>query len=563
VIRRLSYFLSALILFLAACVPHKPAVRTKQDLMIVTTTDLHSQVDKAEGIATVIRALKKHYRDQMLYLDAGDLFQGSLEGNLSKGEVSVKLLNLLPLDAAAIGNHELDYGPDVPDRVRVLPGEDGLGNLKARVKQANFPWMSSNFILDPPQKCNPKTESLCNALGQKTIFKPRTVVNRGGYRIGIIGATTASTAKLTRPAFVAGTRFDNIAPIAVAESNLLRIQENCNLILLLVHEGPHRLISDGYRQESGILPVFAELPEGTIDAAICGHSHLRVQEKILGIPVLQAGLYAQVVGMMRITGSNKHITFEPFVDIPKDGNEPDVTAAMNPYRTLAAKVKKQYAGKSEGVFTKNHYLETPLGNMIADAVLEGGKNAANAQFCILNAGGIRNDLPAGDLNYGDLFKVLPFENLVTIVQITGSELRRMLEIGTSGVLGDPPISGLKIVKLGVPPGENGPWDRDLDGNGIKETWERNLIVTITDLQGNQIQNDNTYLLATTDYITSGGDYQSEVFDKIPPERIQVYSDLPWRDVVLEFIKSRSPLNPASFYTSETRRITIIAPNSSN
>ncbi|HSE39117.1 MAG TPA: 5'-nucleotidase C-terminal domain-containing protein, partial [Acidobacteriota bacterium] len=455
-----------------------------------------------------------------------------------------------------------DYGPAVPDRVRVLPGEDGLGNLKQRVKEANYPWMSANFILDPPQKCDPKTEMLCNALGQRTMFKPRTVVNRGGYKIGIIGATTVAAAKLTRPSFVDGSRFYDMVPIIIAESNLLRIQENCNLVLLLVHEGPHRLISGGYRPDSGILPVFAKLPEGILDAAICGHSHLRVQEKIHGISVIQAGLYAQVVGMMRIQGPNKLVTFEPFIDIPTDGNEPDVTAAMEPYRKKAEKLKEQYAGKSEDVFIKNHYVETALGNMIADAVLEGGKNAANAQFCILNAGGIRNDLPAGDLNYGDLFKVLPFENLVTIVQITGSELRRMLEIGTSGVLGDPPISGLKVEKLSVPPGENGPWDRDLDGNGIKETWERNLIVSITDLQGNSIQDDNTYQLATTDYITSGGDYQSEVFDKIPAERIHVYSELPWRDVVLDFIKSRSPLNPASFYTPETRRIIFVLPNSS-
>ncbi len=558
-IRVLNYLLIALVLFLSSCTSHKPAstdqAPNSHELVIVATSDFHSALEKAEGLASVVRNLRQQYGDRMLYLDAGDLFQGSLEGNLSKGEATVKFMNLIQLDVGAIGNHELDFGPAVPDRVLVKPGEDGLGNLKERVNQATFEWISANFIKDPVEVCNPEKDMLCNALGQKTLFKPRIVMKRGGYKIGIIGATTSTTAKITRPAFVAGTRFEEIDPITIAEAELLREEEDCDVILLLAHEGPRRSPTDDYRHDIGILPVFSKLPEGTIDAAILGHSHIRVQERIAGIPVLQAGLYGQVVGVMKIRGKKSfEVTFEPFIEIPAKSTQMDITQALAPYRNAAEDLKRKPIGRAAGLFKKSSTVETPLGNMIADAILAGAKAVGEAQFCVLNSGGIRNDLPEGNLTYGNLFRVLPFENLVAIVQLKGSELRRMLEIALSGALGDAPISGLKVVKLDVGPDTPGPWNRDLDGNGVQETWERNLLVSVHDNEGNPLEDEKIYGVATSDYLTNGGDYQSEVFDNIPPERIHVHSELPWRDVVVKYISTYSPIDPPQFYTPETRRI---------
>jgi 5'-nucleotidase len=556
VIRFAFYLLAALILFLPSCAPHKP-VSSKEppELMIATTSDYHSFLEKAEGLASVVRHLKQKYGDRLLYLDSGDLFQGSLEANLSKGEATVEFLNMLPLDAAAIGNHELDYGPVTPGRVRVLPGEDGLGNLKKRVSEAKFTWMSANFILDPPQGCDPTKEVLCNARGQKTLFKPRKILNRGGYKVGIIGTTTEATAKITRPTFIAGTKFAEMAPVVIAEADFLRKRENCDLILLLTHEGPRRNLAGHYRTDVGILPIFKKLPPNTIDAAICGHSHIQVREEIEGIPVLQAALYGQIVGLMKVQGRNPiQITYEPFIEVPAQSSQADVTRKLARFREAATTLKGKPIGKSTAKFVKNHAIETALGNLIADAVLSGGKSAGDAQFCVLNAGGIRHDLPEGNLTYGDVFKVLPFENFLALVQLKGSELRTMLEIATSGALGDPPISGLKIVRLSVPPGTAGPWDRDLDGNGVQETWERNIIISIEDRDGNPIEDETFYNIATSDYIATGGDYQSHVFDNIPAERIRIYFELPWREVASNYIKAHSPIDPASFYTPERRRI---------
>ena len=560
-IRRLGFFCLLTVFFISACAtPKHPTDVSKRpsELIIVTTTDFHSALDRAEGLASVIRSLKDRYRNQMLYLDAGDLFQGSLEGNLSKGEAVVKFMNLLPLDAAAIGNHELDYGPTAPDRVRVLPGEDGLGNLKARVSEASYYWLSSNFILDPPQSCDPDSEANCNALHQRTIFLPRTIKDRGGYRIGIIGATTDTTAKITQPTYVSGTKFEELDSVIVAESNYLR-QKKCDLILLLAHEGPRRSVSGEYRKDMGIVPIFQKLPPGTLDAAICGHSHIRVQEVVAGVPTIQAGLYGQVVGIMRIHGKENHkkVSFDPWIEVPKSAEEPDVTQLLTPFRDAAAEVKKVPIGKTVAPFMRNYVVENALGNMIADAIFLGGKTAGDANFSLINAGGIRNDLPSGHLTYGDLFQVYPFENLLAIAELNGSEVRRMIEIALSGQVGEASVSNLHITRLDVPPGVTGPWDRDLDGNGVKETWERNLIISIQDVDGKEINNDQLYRVATIDYLTNGGDYQSAVFDRVPAERIHVFPEFSAREMVKDFIGSKSAIDPTIFYTDQTRRITPI------
>jgi len=562
VIRRLGFFFFLSAVFISACAVPKHQTggpKTPSELIVVTTTDFHSALDKAEGLASVIRSLKDRYGDRMLYLDAGDLFQGSLEGNLSKGEAVVKFMNLLPLDAAAIGNHELDYGSTAPGRVRVLPGEDGLGNLKARVSQASYQWLSSNFIVDPPQSCDPDSEPNCNALHQRTIFLPRAIKERAGYKIGIIGGTTSTTIKITQPTYVAGTKFEELDPVIIAESNYLRQRKKCDLVLLLAHEGPRRNVSGEYRKDFGIVPIFQRLPANTIDAAICGHSHIRVQEVIEGVPTIQAGLYGQVVGVMRIHGKEDHkkVSFDQWIEVPKNAVQPDVTQLLTPFREAAAEVKKVPIGSSVAPFMRNYVVENALGNMIADAILLGGKTAGDANFSLINAGGIRNDLPLGNLTYGDLFQVYPFENLLAIAELRGSEVRRMIEIALSGQVGEASVSNLHITRLDVAPGVQGPWDRDLDGNGVKETWERNLIISIQDPNGKELSNDEIYRVATIDYLTNGGDYQSEVFDRVPPERIHVYPEFSARDIVKEFITSKSALDPTIFYTEETRRVTPI------
>ncbi len=564
--RSRSYILLIFLLVLSGCAsksqvevsPQKPAA--SDQLVIVSTNDFHAELIKAEGMASVIRQLKLKYGDQMIYLDAGDLFQGSMEGNMSKGKSIVEFYNLLPIDAAAIGNHEFDFGPDVADRTHVKSSEDGMGNLKARVRQAKFPWVSCNIVVNPIESCTPG--EYCNALGQRTVFEPRTILNRSGKKIGVIGATTTETPDITRASFVKGTRFVALMPVIEAEAKYLREKEHCDYVLLTIHEGLQLDTKEQYLPGVGLAALMEGLPQGLIDAVIAGHIHVKVQEVINGMPVIQTGRSAWVVGVLHLTGQgkDKSFRFEPFIDIPSAAEEPDVTAALAPYREAAAKYETMIVGRSAGAFVVNRDEESALGNMISDFTLASGKKEGGAQFALMNSGGIRNDLAAGEITYGEVYAVMPFDNDLVVAELTGSQLRRLLEISTSGDPGMPGVSGLRLKVLNVEPGVPGPWDRDLNGDGKKETWERNLLVEVTDIQGNAIQENVSYKVATNSFLSHGGDYQKIVYNQVPKPKIHQYSGLLIRDVIVESLKQQPVVVPEDYLSNSTRRIELVEPS---
>ena len=559
------YCLIFSLLVLASCTPKKSIVsapseeKSDEELVVVATTDFHAALDKAEGMASTIRQLKSKYGDDMIYLDAGDLFQGSLEGNMSKGKSIVEFYNLLPIDAAAIGNHEFDFGPNIPDRIEVLPGEDGMGNLKARVKEANFPWLSSNIIYDPVQSCIPGPG--CNALGQKTVFEPRTIIKRPGKKIGIIGGTTTETPDITQAEFIRGTRFESLVPVVEAEARYLWEKEDCDYVILLVHEGLHLDGEGNYLPKFGLAGIVESLPPNTLDAVIGGHIHVKEQAIIRGTPIMQEGKSAWVVGILHLSGKKGSRTarFEPFLDIPASAESPDVTAVLQPYRDAAASYKLMIVGDAAGPFTADHSQESALGNLIADAVLVSGKKEGGAQFSLMNAGGLRNDLDSGIITYEEVYAVMPFDNNLVVASLTGAQLRRLLEIATSGDPGMPAVSGLRLKVLDISPGVAGPWDRDLNGDGKQETWERNLLVEVNDSSGRPIRPGVTYKMATNSFLSGGGDYQKIVYDKVPKSKIQYFQGILIRDVIVEYLKQNPVVRPEDYYSETNKRIEIIEP----
>lgn len=519
-------------------------------------------------MAQVLRELKNQYGDRMIHLDGGDLFQGSLEGNMSKGRSIVDFYNLLTIDAAAIGNHELDYGPDVPGRVIAKGREDALGALKARVRQAKFKWLSANWIKARAGRCTPRTDASithCNALGQRTVFEPHAVFRKDGAKVCVIGATTPTTPHITRPEYVKRTAFEELNKVVRAEAEFLRKKVGCELVLLTAHAGllcapDGSCTQEGDRAE--MLRLLRKLPAGTVDAVVAGHTHMAAQEVVNGTPVLEAGSHGQKVGLMILFGSagKRNARFEPFIDVPENATQPDITATLKPYRDAAAGLKARPAGIALTPFPRNYNAETALGNMIADSLRLAGKEVADADFALMNAGGVRTGLPQGALTYNDLFQVLPFENSLAVVDLRGSELRRILEVALSGGHGLPPVSGLRIKRIGADTGQRGPWDRDLNKDGKTEDWERDLLLEVTDESGRPLEDSKRYKLATVDFLTGGGDHQKENFDKIPDARKRVFQDIWGRDVVADFLKKRSAVRADQFYDPAHPRIQNTAPN---
>ena len=302
----------------------------------------------------------------------------------------------------------------------------------------------------------------------------------------MIGATTPSTPAITRPEFIRDVRFTELKPVIEAEAGYLRDAEACDLVLLAAHAGLNckspvdsgSHINDGYCREGGdraeILRLLNELPRGTLDAVVGGHTHLLAQEAINGTPVIEAGTGARSVGVLHLEGlhGSLRVRFEPFMPVPDTASEPDVTAVLKPYRAAAEEQRHRPAGSTAATFPKDNASETALGNLIADAVLAAGARADGAQFAVINAGGIRASLPKGPLTYGDVFNVVPFDNALAVVELTGAELRRVLEIAMSGGHGISGISGLRVRRIDLPPGARAPqgssWSRDLNGDGKQE-----------------------------------------------------------------------------------------------
>lgn len=557
-----------LLLFLAltfsAC-QSKPAARSSvakvtksENLVIVATTDFHAALDKAEGLASVVRDLRAKHGDSMLYLDGGDLFQGSLEGNMPKGRSVVEFFNAIGLDAAAIGNHELDYGPDVPGRIAPKPGEDGLGNIKARVAQADFKWLSVNFVWTK------KRGSHRNALGRSTVFAPHAVFERAGGRACVIGATTPATQNITNPHFIKGAKFLPLEDAVSAEAKMLRRQKKCDWVVLAAHAGllcnkAGRCLEEGGYAE--ILRLLRKLPKGTLDAVVAGHTHKRAQEVVNGTPIIEAEANGKTVGVLKLAraqaADQPHYEFENFIDVPASASAPDISALLKPYRDAAATLKERVVGHAASAFERRYDAENALGNLVVDAIFAAAVEAAGADFALTNAGGLRGDLQQGTIIYGDVFNVLPFDNSLTVIDIQGSELRRLIEIAQSGGHGVSPIAGLRVKRVNVPPGATGTFSRDLNGDGRKEDWERNLVLEITDAQGVPLQDGKRYKLATHDFLMMGGDHQAIVYDKIPNARKHVFAGVWLRDLLVEYLKKQQSVRPESHYNPRRPRVELL------
>jgi 5'-nucleotidase len=441
----------------------------------------------------------------------------------------------------------------------VLPGEDGMGNLKQRVREAAYPWLSSNIVVDQALPCSPGAH--CNALGQRTVFQPRVILHRRGKNFCIIGGTTDSTPNITHREFVEGTRFEPLTRIVPAEAKWLRQKQRCDCMLLLVHEGM-RYEADGKRfKEKGLYSLVRNLPPGTIDAVIGGHSHIRIQEVINELPILQAGWQARVVGTLDVTfeGNSPRFKFGPFMPVPTRQAVPDITKVLQPYRKAALKLKNEVVGATTAEFERSTSAETALGNLVADAVWEAAKKQGRAQFCLMNAGGIRSDLKQGTITFEDVFKVMPFDNELAVAKLTGKELLLLLQVAFSGAEGIPAVSGLRVKLLDVPMGQAGRWDRDLNKDGKKEEWERNVLVEVVSSEGKPLQLDKYYLLATNSYLVHSGDYQNIVYDQVPKERMKLYDGVLIRDILVAYFRRNSPLNPLTYLPPQQPRVQTVRP----
>ncbi|MFY0579378.1 bifunctional metallophosphatase/5'-nucleotidase [Cystobacter fuscus] len=230
----------------------------------------------------------------MLLVDAGDLFQGTLASNLTEGASVIDVYNQLGYAAAALGNHEFDYGPVGPKAVPG-PGEDAFGAITARIQQARFPLLTAN-VFDGDSGKPPAW------LGNDGT----RLVTLQGVKVGLVGLTTPSTARIGNPAQLGSLRFGDMRPATLEAVQRLRAQ-GAEVLVGIAHAGgkcadlsnPHDTSSCD-RSDGEIYELVESLPPGTLDAVFAGHTHQAMGHFFNGVPVLSTQGQGRSFGVLEL-----------------------------------------------------------------------------------------------------------------------------------------------------------------------------------------------------------------------------------------------------------------------
>jgi len=308
------------------------------------------------------------------------------------------VFNRLGLAAAALGNHEFDWGQDT---------------LRARMRQARYGIFGANVR---------------DTLGRPVPWiRSDTLIVRGGLKVGVIGLATRQTATSTRASNVVGLRFVEPAPIVDSLTRRLRAN-GADAVVVVAHAGAF-CDRTGQINCAGEIVDLAQHLTQHVDAIISGHTHSLVNATVNGIPIVQGRSQGQAIDVIDLPLDGPEASAVHQVrDILSDSIAPDpaiqaivaqATAVVAPRVTrpvarIAEYMKKSASGAEEQV---------ALGNLIADAMRVEGKGDVG----IMNNGGIRAPLRAGIATYGDLFEVQPFGNILYRVTIGGRDLRAYFE----------------------------------------------------------------------------------------------------------------------------------------
>jgi len=523
---RIQYLVSiAILLLIASCDPARVDSPTLT-VSVIGTNDVHGAllpVDGNRGLALLagyvnnLRETRAEDGGEVLLIDAGDMWQGTLESNLSEGASVVAAFNALDYDAAAVGNHEFDFGPAGEKATPANDLDDAQGALKRRATEADFPLLAANLIDD--------------ATGLPVDWpnvQPSILINRGGIKIGIIGLLT-EYALIT--AMAANTRGLSIAPLGLVtmrEAEKLR-QAGADLVIVTAHAGsrcenfddPLDLSSCNMSDE--IMQVALNLPVGLVDLIIGGHTHQGIAHEVNGIAITSSfsrtGAFGRVDFVFnradRSLSSRK--IFPPqqvcgYVDnttglcVSADDATGAAQVASYSGRIVSPNAKiveiAAHAAERANVLKTEKlgvYLETPIttqggsnsaiGHLFTDVMLD----AVGGDVLIHNVmGGIRADLPQGDLVYGSIYEMYPFDNLVVRLDLSGAELRRVLqrEVFKTRRAG---IAGIRVFAA-------------CNDDGLELTMMR--------ADGSTIEDNDMLAVMTTDFLATGGD---DVLTPVIPE----------------------------------------------
>lgn len=448
-------------------------------LFILHTNDIHGHLEPEADrgftrLATLVRAYQAAFPGQVLLLDAGDTSLGTPTSGLFFGIPTARCMKALGYDAIALGNHEFNWGKE---------------KQKALIEQMNTNVLCANLVEEADST---------------RVYPGWTVVERNGLRVGIIGLVTPDTPRRAPRAATEGWRF---LPPADAARLALQEMPPVDAVLALTHLG---------------VPQDKELVKDVpgLDMVVGGHSHTALMEAEMEgtVPIVQTGSYARYLGMSEITvetetGELSLVSYRLIKIHQGIPEEPEIAQIVAEYSAQVKPILAEVVAQVSEVIPKTSAgnYDTPLGNLIADAIRE----TSGADVALYNRGGVRTDMAAGPLSVGDIHKLFPFNDPIVLIQVSGKDLEAILLQGTCA--GEGPLS---------PSGLTASVDAE------------NQRLIEVEVQGEPLDPDRTYNLAITLFLSGGGDGMTE-FSK---HEIQAQLDYP-RELLRRYLKSHPEIGP--------------------
>ena len=534
---RASY---CVLLFALACAPAQlPRAIAPIDLVVATTTDVHGRVtawdyyaNRSETIrgltraATIVDSVRAANPGRVILLDAGDLLQGNplayVAAKVSSDRTNpiIAAMNAMQYDASAIGNHEYNYG--VP-------------YLDSAVRQAKFPFLSANTYRVEPAGVH--------------AYRPWTIVERAGIKVGIVGATTPGVMLWDAENVKGRVRLGDIVPAVRAAAQEAR-GAGADIIIVTVHSGlnepsSYDTVTTGVPSENVAARIASEVPG--IDLVLYGHSHKEVKGTTIGQTLLiQPKNWATSVDVahlvvLRVDGSWR-VTEKrsDLVQAAGHAESPAVLAATDAiHRETVAYVTTPIGSTPERWTADSARVkDTPL----IDFILETERKAAGSDLASTAAFSTEAAMGPGPITIAQVAQLYPYDNTLRAVRITGKQLRDYLEFSsryyktiaspTSFLETDPTIPGYNFdIVSGV-------------DYAIDVSKPVGLRVTKLEYKGAPVRDTDTFTMALNNYRqTGGGGYAMLSGAPVVYDRQQEI-----RQLLIDEVKRRGAIRQPDYFT---------------
>ncbi|MCK6076693.1 5'-nucleotidase C-terminal domain-containing protein [Paenibacillus silvae] len=472
------------------------------EVHLIGINDFHGQLDttsivgdkkagSAPILATYLKEARAKYEHSILFHNGDSVGASAPVSSLDRDEPTMEWMNMMGFDVGSLGNHEFDQG------IAALKAQifGGLDPKEGKVTHAGakFDYVNANVI---------ETST------GKPLIKPYVIKEVGGVKIGFIGLVTKSTPNKVSPSGTAGVRFLSAEEeVAAVNKYAKELQDQgVETIIVLAHDPAST--KEGVTTGEAADLAKALPADSPVDVIVAGDNHALANGEVNGKLIVQAYSYGTAFEDIKlmidpatgdVTEKSATVTTTFQEGVKQD---PETIAIIKKSLDKHPELTKPVGTTDGSVLRTDAYNnEAPLGNLIADAMRQAdfGDQAGKADFAFMNPGGIRADLPKGDVTFADLAKIQPFGNTLVKLELTGAQVKTLLQQqwGTNAD-GTPNTKTLQIAGL------------KYTADFSKPVAERVTSLSLED--GTPVDPNKSYTAVVNNFMAAGGDNYKVLLD---------------------------------------------------